>query len=112
MKYLSLVSVFHVSDIEKSSAWYKKWIDGEEIIPEDGVAEYKITGDSWLQLSLAQKNTFEKSSVILGVEDILKAKKYLDGKGITTSEIADYGVVKIVEINDPDGNSIFFAQEI
>ncbi|NQG97894.1 hypothetical protein HO675_07330 [Streptococcus suis] len=39
----SLVSVFHVSDFNRSIEWYKKWLGDPTNIPMEGIAEYEIT---------------------------------------------------------------------
>ncbi len=43
--------------------------------------------------------------VILVVDDAKRAKEYLDGKGIATSDIDELGFGKHVYFSDPDGNS-------
>ena len=70
----SLVSVFKVSNIEKSIAWYKNWLGEPDVIPMDGVAEYQLSSNSWLQLSCEEKDSIETSSIVVGVEDINQTK--------------------------------------
>ena len=108
----SLVSVFKVSNIEKSIAWYKNWLGEPDVIPMDGVAEYQLSSNSWLQLSCEEKDSIEKISIVVGVEDINQTKKTLDECGIKTSEIIDYEVVLVFDVFDIDGNKITFAKEV
>ena len=88
----SLVSVFKVSNIEQSVAWYKSWLGEPDVIP--------------------MKDSIEKSSIVVGVEDMNQTKKTLDECGIKTSEIIDYEVVLVFDVFDIDGNKITFAEEV
>ena len=108
----NLVSVFQVSDIEKSLDWYKKWLGEPDVIPMEGTAEYQIGSNAWLQLSCDEEKEQEKSTIVLGVEDINKTKRTLEECGIETGEIIDYEVVFIFDIFDIDGNKITLAQEV
>ena len=108
----TIVSVFQVSDIEKSLSWYKKWLGAPNVIPMDGVAEYQLSSNSWLQLSCEEKDSIETSSIVVGVEDINQTKKTLDECGIKTSEIIDYEVVLVFDVFDIDSNKITFAEEV
>ena len=70
----TIVSVFQVSDIEKSLSWYKKWLGEHDVVPMEGVAEYELNKDVWLQLSYEGTEKIEKSSIIIGIEDIKSCK--------------------------------------
>ena len=108
----TIVSVFQVSDIEKSLLWYKKWLGEPDVVPMEGVAEYELNNDVWLQLSYEGTEKIEKSSIIIGIEDIKSCKQILGDNGIETGEIQDYEVVLVFDIYDPDGNRISFVQEL
>ena len=108
----TIVSVFQVSDIEKSLFWYKKWLGEPDVVPMEGVAEYELNKNVWLQLSYEGTEKIEKSSIIIGIEDIKSCKQILGDNGIETGEIQDYEVVLVFDIHDPDGNRISFAQEL
>ena len=108
----TIVSVFQVSDIEKSLSWYKKWLGEPDVVPMEGVAEYELNKDVWLQLSYEGTEKIEKSSIIIGIEDIKSCKQRLGDNGIETGEIQEYEVVLVFDIYDPDGNRISFVQEL
>lgn len=108
----SLISVFQVSDLEKSLDWYKKWLGEPDVIPMEGTAEYQLHANAWLQLSCEEDNHKETGAIVLGVEDINLTKNTLETNGIETGEIMDYEVVLVLDILDFDGNKITFAQEI
>lgn len=112
IKVNSLVSVFQVSDIEQSLEWYKKWLGEPDVIPMEGIAEYELSPNAWLQLSCDEENSQEKSAIVLGVEDIAMAKRTLEECGIETGEIIDYEVVLMFDIFDIDGNKITIVQEV
>ena len=108
----SLVSVFQVSDIEKSLEWYKKWLGDPDIIPMEGIAEYQIGSNAWLQLSCDEEDRKEVGAIVLVVEDIKLTKKILEDNAIETGEIIDYEVVLMFDIFDIDGNKITIVQEV
>ena len=108
----TIVSVFQVSDIEKSLVWYKKWLGEPDVVPMERVAEYELNKDVWLQLSYEGTEKIEKSSIIIGIEDIKSCKKTFGNNGIETGEIQDYEIVLVFDIHDPDGNRISFVQEL
>ena len=93
-------------------ARYKKWLGEPDVISMNGVAEYQLSPNSWLQLSCEEKYSIETSSIVVGVEDINQTKKTLDECGIKTSEIIDYEVVLVLDVFDIDGNKITFAKEV
>lgn len=119
----SLISVFQVSDIDQSLNWYKKWLGEPDVIPMEGMAEYQIAPNAWLQLFLyypkqnqvapSDENSDNRpSAIVIGVEDIHLTQKTLQDNGIEVSDIADYEVVLTIDVFDPDGNQITFVQEV
>lgn len=101
MKLTNMVVSFQVKDLAKASNWYNTWVEGTPVSPINDIVELKIMENNWIQLYTMEKDTVERSSIVLGVEDIEAAKTYLNEKGIETGEIIDL-----------DGNSISFAEEI
>lgn len=108
----NLVNVFQVSEMNESLNWYKKWLGEPDVIPMEGIAEYKIAPNAWLQLSCDESDDKKTSTIVIGVEDIHLTQKTLQDNGIETGEIVDYEVVLVVDIFDPDGNQISFSQEV
>lgn len=108
----SVVSVFQVRDLDSSLAWYGKWLGEPTILPMEGVAEYELSPGTWLQLSSEETSDLGKSGLILGVEDVQKCQQDLERAGLETGPIADYGIVLVLDIYDPDGNRISFVQEL
>ena len=104
------VTVFPVKDITASITWYNQWLEKPDIVPIEGMAEYQLTDTAWLQLS--QEEGGEFANIILGVEDIAQVREELFRKGLEPSEIVDWQVVLVCDLQDPDGNRISFAQEV
>ena len=110
--FKSMVGVFCVRDINESVLWYKNWLGEPDLIPIEGVAEYQISDNAWLQLSCCKEDEFKTSSIIISVEDINECKSKLDKIGVKTGDIVDCEVVLTFDFYDIDGNQISFAQEL
>ena len=108
-QFTNLITVFPVKDVETSLAWYRRWLGEPDSIPMEGLAEYQVTETAWLQLTQEEGNP---TSLILGVDDINKVREDLVNKGLEPSDIMDWEVVLTCQIEDPDGHTISFAQEV
>ena len=108
-QFTNLITVFPVKDVETSLAWYRRWQGEPDSIPMEGIAEYQVTETAWLQLTQEEGNP---TSLILGVDDINKVREELVNKGLEPSDIMDWEVVLTCQIEDPDGHTISFAQEV
>lgn len=108
----SLVTILEVKDMEAALEWYQKWLGKPDVIPMEGIAEYQIAENAWIQLSCEGKEEIAPSSIVLGVDNIKEAHKSLTEKGIEVGEIMDYEVVLVFDIVDTDGNRISFVQEV
>jgi len=91
----SLVSVLNVSDYTVM----------------DGMAEWRITDNAWLQLD-ATAETVKPSAAIIGVNDLAACHTALLEAGIAVGEIQDWEVVLSCDLHDPDGNKISLVQII
>jgi predicted lactoylglutathione lyase len=112
-KLMNVNAVVPVSDHAASVDWYSKWIGRKpDVVPTDGVAEWRIADNAWLQVSQAPSSDVAgKTSVVIGVEDIDSHVTSLEGSGVTTGDVNDYGFIKLTEVTDPDGNKISFVWE-
>lgn len=106
----SLVSVIPVSDIGTAQAWYERWLGKPDEVPMAGMAEWKITVDSWLQLDGSEPAKAGQAAVVIGVDDVAATRTALLDAGIEAGEIVDYEVVQVVDLKDPDGNRVSLAQ--
>lgn len=75
-----------------------------------GIAEWKLAGSAWLQVSVAESSVGQ-SSIAIGIKDINAQAQTLDKLQISHTPIVDHGFVKIMESKDPAGNTVLFVQE-
>ena len=107
----SLVSVLNVSDLTEALTWYGAWLGKHDETLMDGMAEWRIADNAWLQLD-ATGETVTPSAAIIGVDDLAVYRTALLETGIAVGEIQDWEVVLSCDLHDPDGNKISLAQII
>lgn len=100
-----------VKDIKAASAWYATLFGrpGEMAMPE--LAEWKFPRGGWLQVYQLPERA-GRGSFTLAVSDIAVEIKKLAAMGLDTSKQSSDAKVKTVMVNDPDGNSIAFAEAV
>lgn len=109
--FTSVTTVLPVTDHEIAVAWYEKWIGrAPDVTPAEGVAEWQLAGNAWIQVAVDPEPA-GRTTVVIGVRDIEVQCRACAAAGIAT-EINDYGVVKTAEAVDPAGNKVVFAQVI
>ncbi len=123
---LSMVSVV-VSDMEKAKAFYA------EKLGLDVATDYRQNDDNWwvtlnfpdggASITLARSSATSNEPPQPGTvgfyfssSDVVALHKALSEKGANPGEVQDdlYGPgsgVKFIQLNDPDGNQVTFAQE-
>lgn len=107
----SLVSVPNVSDYTVALTWYSAWLGEPDETTMDGMAEWRIADNVWLQLD-ATAEIVKPSAAIIGVDDLAACCTALLEAGIAVGEIQDWEVVLSCDLHDPDGNKISLAQII
>lgn len=109
---LNVVGVLPVTDHPAAVAWYQKWIGrGPDVEPMDGVAEWQLAENAWIQVS-ADSGASGSSTVVVGVRDLDVQRSACAAAGVAVGEVADYGVVKSAEAVDPAGNTVVFVQDL
>ncbi|MGK5740576.1 VOC family protein [Micromonospora sp. URMC 103] len=104
-------AVLPVTDHAAAVAWYKRWIGrGPDVEPMEGIAEWQLADNAWIQVS-HDPEAAGKTSVVIGVEDIDSHVNTLASEGVRCGEIHDYGFIKLAELVDPEGNKINFVWE-
>lgn len=104
----NLVSVINVSNYNSSLAWYQKWLGEPNEIPMEGVAEWRIADNAWLQLSSGEP--VGNATVVIGVDDVSDCRNKLIAVGIEAREIVDWDVVLVCDLTDLEGNTISLVQ--
>ena len=109
----SVIAVLPVKDQDTAVGWYKKLLGRDaDIIPVEGVAEWQLAENAWLQVT-ADPERAGSTTVIIGVNDIdvqcnaCAAANLPHGEVVVLPEI-----IKMVEVIDPDGNKVTFVQDI
>lgn len=110
---INLVSVISVKDQAKAEAWYKNLLGRDaDIIPFEGVAEWKIAEGAWLQVTTDPERA-GTSTVIFGVTNITKQRKTCDEIGVNLGETVEIPeLIKMAEVEDSDANKVVFVQDI
>ncbi len=109
----SVIAVVPVKDQAEAVAWYKKLLGREaDVVPVDGVAEWQLAENGWLQVT-TDPECAGSTSVIVGVSDLDALCTACADAGVSLGEIVEYpDIVKTVDAVDPDGNKVFFAQKL
>jgi len=107
----SLISVIKVSDYAAALAWYGAWLGEPDEVPMEGMAEWRIADNTWLQLD-ASEGAAHPAAVVIGVNDVAACRAALLTAGIAAGDIVDWEVVLCCDLHDPDGNRISLAQVV
>jgi catechol 2,3-dioxygenase-like lactoylglutathione lyase family enzyme len=109
---VSVVGVLPVADHEEAVKWYHRWIGrGPDVEPMEGVAEWQLAENAWIQLSVDPESA-GRTTVVIGVDDLDAQRSACAAADVAVGEVSDYGFVKTAEAVDPAGNTILFVQEV
>ncbi|WP_226680901.1 VOC family protein [Sutcliffiella horikoshii] len=111
-----------VTDIEKSTEWYEKFL-GAKMIESwgDGIGFYLPSGPTQIALVKVESpqptefrtNGNQKNGYFnFVVDDIAATHQHFKSKGIVTSEIDDFGGMKFFDFFDLDGNPFSVVNEV
>ena len=110
--FTGVVAVLPVKDHAASVAWYARWLGrNPDVVPMEGVAEWNLAQAGWLQVALDPVNA-GRTSVVVTVHDANAQRLVCSKAGLNPGDVQDLGVVKLVELKDPDGNNVVFVQEV
>ena len=109
----SVIAVLPVKDQDAAVLWYKKLLGRDaDIIPVDGVAEWQLAENAWIQVTTDPERA-GSATVIIGVNDIESQCKFCAAANVPHGEIIEYPeIIKMIEVIDPEGNKIAFVQDI
>lgn len=112
-KFNDIAAVIATKDYVTARSWYVRVVGREpDLEPVEGVGEWQIAANAWLQL--AEDHTRAgKTAVRIGVDDLAAQIAALNAEGIATGElvvIAD--MVKVVDVADPDSNEVSFVEDL
>ncbi len=107
-----MVAVVSVADHAAALAWHEKWIGRKpDMVPVEGVAEWRLHGESWLQLALDPERA-GKGTVIINVNDLAAQREICKAPGVELGETQDLGFIKMAQTADPEGNLVVFVQSM
>ncbi len=110
-RFKNVLAVLPVSGHAAAVAWYKQWIGrAPDAEPMEGVAEWQLVENAWIQVAHAPEAA-GKGSVVIGVEDIDETVGTLAAQGVKCGPIQDYDFIKLSDVADPEGNKINFVWE-
>ena len=109
----NVVAVVPVKDHQKAVGWYTKLLGREaDLVPMDGVAEWQLADNAWLQVG-ADPERAGNTTVIIGVNDIDVQCSFCAKAGVPLGEVVEYPeIIKMAETVDPEGNKVAFVQDI
>lgn len=106
--YASTTISLPVSNLEQSIEWYKQLLgDVESFSPADGIIEFQLNENTWLQLF--EEESSSNSILRLEVGDIQSQHDRLKKLGLAPTSIELVpDVVSYFDFKDPDGNQLSF----
>jgi predicted enzyme related to lactoylglutathione lyase len=109
----SIYPLVPVRDMAAAVEFYRTWMGRDaDIVVEPTMQEWQLAPGMWLQV--AEKRETAGTSVIrIGVDDVAVARTSLVERGLDVDEPVDYfGVVRVADFRDPDGNRFSLVQEL
>ena len=108
----NVVGVLPVAEHATAVAWYRKWIGrAPDVEPMDGVAEWQLAENAWIQVSVDQE-TAGRTTIVVGVNDVVSQHAACARVDVVVGDVSDYGFIKTAEAVDPAGNKILFVEEV
>lgn len=101
-------------DLVQAERWYTALLGrGPDLEPVDGVVEWELHADTWLQVAQGQPAAGTGQMLRLGVDDIDTAADALRALGIESVDVERIaGVIAFCEFHDPFGNQLSLYQEL
>ncbi|MFC0186715.1 VOC family protein [Fictibacillus aquaticus] len=111
-----------VTDIEKSTHWYERFLGVKKIDCWEGGAGFflpigttqlaLVKVDSQQSTEFAVNGSQKNAYYNFVVEDIESAHKHFKDNGVVTTEIDDFGGMKFFSFYDLDGNPFSVVNEV
>ena len=99
-----------VKDVRAAAAWYEQLLQRPPTRPMDELAEWRFDGGGGLQVYQAPERA-GGGSATLAVTDLAQHADALRRLGLDTQMVGN-DRVQTVMVQDPDGNSIAFAEAL
>jgi catechol 2,3-dioxygenase-like lactoylglutathione lyase family enzyme len=104
---------YHVRDLDAARAFYKDKLGFTETFV-DGDGEWSQLERSGMEIGLAQGEPQEDGAVAhVDVADVKTAAEELRRAGVEIGVVFElHGQIRLLDVFDPDGNRLQFAQEL
>jgi len=103
-----LLAQMTVTDLTKAEEWYSRLFDREpDARPMGGLLEWHLADSFGVQI-WAEPARAGKSTMVLDESDLVAVAAHLDRVGIAHEDPQDATSVRILPLQDPDGNRIVF----
>ncbi|RVU32730.1 VOC family protein [Neptunomonas marina] len=108
-----VVSIISVQEFDQALNFYTRLFMREpDLIPMEGVAEWQILQEAWVQLAFDSERA-GSATVVITVNDIEEQHRLCTSHSLPIGDITEYpDVIKMAELIDPEGNKISFVQDI
>jgi len=103
---------YYVTDIERSIRFYRNVL-GLHLVSRDYVARFDLDGVLFELVPNPKENALPgtgNARLSLGVTDIWQATRFLQARGIETSQVKDEPGGRMSRFKDPDGNELCLWQ--
>ena len=108
-----VLAVVPVGDFEAAKSWYERLLGRPaDNLPMPGLADWRLTDTGWVQVF---RDTDRAGSTMLNlaVDHLDELVTELANRGLTPGPVQEAsGAVRLSTINDPDGNTITFIENL
>ena len=103
---------YHVRDLAAARAFYKDKLGfAETFVDDDG--EWSKLERNGMEIGLAQGEPEEGGVAHVDVEDVKATAEELRQAGVEVGVVLElHGAMRLLDVFDPDGNRLQFAQEL
>ncbi|NTS78484.1 VOC family protein [Catenovulum sp. SM1970] len=109
----SVISILPVQNFEQALTWYQTLMGRTpDIVPMEGIAEWQIVENAWIQVSFDPERAGQ-TTVVLCVDNLAAQYQRCIDANLAIGEIVEYPeIIKMAEVNDPEGNKLSFVEDI
>jgi len=104
---------YHVRNLDAARSFYKDKLGFTETFVDDDANWSKLERNG-MEIGLAEGEPQEDGGVAhVDVEDVKAAAEELRGAGVEVGVVLElHGAIRLLDVFDPDGNRLQFAQEL
>jgi predicted enzyme related to lactoylglutathione lyase len=113
MRVLNVLPVLQVSGFDAAVAWYESLFGRPpDRRPMDGLAEWQLAASGGVQVYRESEGA-GATNVVIAVDDMDATLEELANRGLNLeAETVPSGRFRLASVQDPDGNTLVFSQEL